>query len=292
MKPLPLILIVLVASAVGGGVAATLAPRPLAVEPDSDTAALERVEATVAVLASRQDKIDRSLEELRATSQLAPVGDARLSLADIDAAVARWMERNSEGAVFDEAAGDEPPAASHEDRVAAALELLDGDLSDTEVQKLWRQFAEQGLTGDIVAAFEARAEARPNDPDLQVELGSIYLNKIFEVGNSPEAGLWATKADGAFDRALEIDDRHWEARFSKAVSLSFWPPVFGKQGEAIKHFEILAGQQAGTAGDPSHVQTYQQIGENEKALGAWRQGLELFPDDEGLLGQIEVFGGQ
>jgi tetratricopeptide (TPR) repeat protein len=300
MNSLSIVLIALASSAVGGGVAASLAAQPVTkASGDDGLAAHERLAATVATLASRQDVIDRKLSELGGSTQLAPVGDARVSVGDIDAAVARWMEANSEAGLTSAPMAAEVDTRSHEERVAAAVELLDGELSDMEVQRLWREFAEEGLTDDIVAAFEALAEASPNDPDLQVELGSMYLNKITEVGTSPEAGLWAQKADASFDRALEIDDHHWNARFNKAVSLSFWPPVFGKQGEAIKHFEILVGQQAGVAGGDGHVQThlllgnmYQQIGEHEKALGAWRGGLEYFPEHEGLMEQIEVFGGQ
>ncbi len=299
MKSLPLIAIVLASSAAGGGVA-TLAARPQAKEsPEVSSAAFERLNGTVAGLAARQDSLDRSLEEMHALAELAPVGDTRVAISDIEAAVARWMEESRGEGAGRVSGEDEPVEVSREERVAQALALLDGDLSDAEVQGLWRELAEEGLTGDIIAAFEARAEANPNDPDAQVELGGVYLQKIFEVGNSPEAGLWATKADGAFDRALELDERHWDARFSKAVSLSFWPPVFGKQGEAIQHFEVLVSQQEGLAGEPRHVQThvllgnmYQQIGEREKALGVWRYGLELFPDEESLLGQIEAFGGQ
>jgi tetratricopeptide (TPR) repeat protein len=188
-----------------------------------------------------------------------------------------------------------PP--SREAQLAAALSRLDDPtLNELELQALWREYSAAGLTADLIAAFEARAEAAPNDPDAQVAAAGAYLAKIFEVGNSPEAGVWATKADQAFNRALAVDDHHWEARFEKAVSLSFWPPVFGKQGEAIRQFEILAKQQEGQPAEPRHAQThlllgnmYRQIGEEERARAAWQHGLELYPGNEALLGQLEVF---
>ena len=87
--------------------------------------------------------------------------------------------------------------------------------------------------------------------------------------------------------------RRRDARFSKAISLSFWPPVFGKQTEAINNFEILAAQQAQQPQEPKFAQTwlllgnvYQQIGKSEQALAAWQKGLSIFPDNAQLLQQI------
>ena len=53
----------------------------------------------------------------------------------------------------------------------------------------------------------------------------------------------ANKADQAFDAALAVDEKHWDARFTKATALSFWPPIFGKQAESVRQFEILIDQQ-------------------------------------------------
>ncbi|MHC4838807.1 MAG: hypothetical protein ACYTF3_11570 [Planctomycetota bacterium] len=97
------------------------------------------------------------------------------------------------------------------------------------------------------------------------------------------------KSDGAYDKALAIDPQNWDARFSKAVSYSFWPPVFGKQAEAIGHFETLIEQQGSRPKEDRFVQTYQflgnlyaQTGKQAEAEAAWRAGLEQFPDNSGL----------
>jgi len=80
------------------------------------------------------------------------------------------------------------------------------------------------------------------------------------------------------------------------MSLSFWPPVFGKQGEAIRQFEILVDQQADLPRDARYAEThlllgnmYRQIGEEEQSLAAWQHGLELYPDHLELQGQLQVF---
>jgi tetratricopeptide (TPR) repeat protein len=296
---LPWILVSTALAALAGAAGGYLsAPKTAAARaPEGNAAALESLNAAVERLAERQTSLDVALEELRAGTELVAPAGARVAPSEIEAAVARWME----GRPADESAAGAPAAAEAElpleDRVAAALERLDAEgLDDLEWQALWREFAEQGLTDELVAVYEARAAAASNDPDAQVAVAGAYLSKILEVGSSPEAGLWATKADQALDRALSIDDHHWDARFTKAMSLSFWPPVFGKQGEAIRQFEILIDQQAGLPREERFAQThlllgnmYRQIGEEEQALAAWRQGLELYPDHHELQGQLQVF---
>jgi tetratricopeptide (TPR) repeat protein len=87
--------------------------------------------------------------------------------------------------------------------------------------------------------------------------------------------------------------RSWDARFAKAVSLSFWPPLLGKQNEAIKNFEVLVEQQAGQPQKPEYAQTYwalgnmyTQSGDKAKALATWQQGLALYPGNAQLEAQI------
>ena len=302
------ILSAVLAALVGGGVAVGVGAlrESRAVEagaagqlPES-TAVLERLSGELERLSARPAELGAALERLSADSELVSPASARVSLGDIDAAVARFLDSRGEAVLEGAAeAAEVAPVASTEARVAAAMEAFAADgLSDSDYQALWRKYAKEGLGDELLAAFEAMAEASPNDPDMQVAVAGAYLNKIFEVGNSPEAGLWATKADKAFDRALELDDHHWDARFSKAVSLSFWPPVFGKQGEAIQQFEVLVEQQRALPADARYAQThlllgnmYQQIGQDAKAAGAWRSGLELYPGNEELLGQLEAFSG-
>ena len=144
--------------------------------------------------------------------------------------------------------------------------------------------AEQGSLPKT--ARGTRAAARGNDPDAQTELGKAYLQKTFRAGGGPEAGLWATKADKAFDKALGVDDHHWESRFQKTVSLSFWPPMLGKQTDAVKQFETLVAQQeASGSKSQGYAETYLfignmhlQMGAKDKALAAWKQGYAQFPN--------------
>jgi TolA-binding protein len=175
-------------------------------------------------------------------------------------------------------------------------DLFDPELDETARQELWQKAREAGLLDDLVKEFEARAAREPNNPDRKVELAHAYVQKIFEAGNGPLAGVWATKVDQTLDQALELDSHHWDARFSKAVGLSFWPPVFGKQGEAIAQFETLVAQQEAGPSKPKFAETYvllgnlyQQSGKSEQALATWQKGVALFPENPELLAQLKTY---
>jgi tetratricopeptide (TPR) repeat protein len=221
----------------------------------------------------------------------------RLALADARAAASRTALAAAEPtAAAPEAAppsGAGPQPGSAQDSFEA---LLAGGVDFDRAQEMWKEIERAGRLDELIAAIEARAQARPNDPAAQTELGQAYLQKVFRA-TGPEAGLWATNADRAFDAALAIDERHWEARFSKAMSLSFWPPVFGKQAESVRHFETLAEQQEGQSPQPHFAQTYlllgnlhQQMGQQARALAAWKKGLSLFPNDPALLERVQQGG--
>jgi tetratricopeptide (TPR) repeat protein len=235
--------------------------------------------AELARLAERQAAAERDLEALR------------VSIADLESAAHRTRAaRADDGAALERApeqAAGTPAATGGADDARDAFErLLAGELAWDEAQAAWQAIEKAGRLDELVAALEERARARGNDPDAQTELGKAYLQKTFRAGGGPEAGVWATKADQAFDAALKIDDHHWESRFQKAVSLSFWPPMLGKQPDAVKQFETLVAQQeASGSTHPGYAQTYLflgnmhlQMGAKDKALAAWQKGAHLFPD--------------
>ena len=173
-----------------------------------------------------------------------------------------------------------------------SLEMLaDAKVSWGEKERAWSRLRKDGLLDEAIAFFEERANESPLSAGHQAELGSAYIQKIAMV-NDLEKGTWAIKADKAFDAALSLDERHWGARFSKAAALSFWPPIFGKQAEAVKQFEMLKEQQEESPPQKHFAQTYlflgnlyQGQGSAEKAREIWRKGYELFPDNSELRGK-------
>ncbi|MEW6072697.1 MAG: hypothetical protein AB1726_08925 [Planctomycetota bacterium] len=278
--------------------AVTLLGRPAAsagagTDPDALTAvSLERLHLTLATVQDRQEELAARVENLARQIPPAPVS-TRVPVGEIEAAIERWMAEHGRGT---DPAADAAPAESEvatADLDAILDLLLGGDLTDLEQQELWQRLRDEGRIDEVIAEFERRAAADPNDPDLQVDLAQAYIQKIFEVGNSPLAGVFGTKADEAFDRALALDETHWRARFYKAISLSNWPAFIGKGPEAIRQFEILIEQQNRGPAQPEHAQTYfflgnmyQQAGNGAKALEVWNAGLALFPDNAALREQV------
>ncbi len=304
---LPVLLASLLVAALTAAVTTSLIDRPGAeagtgagVEPGQLAGLRQAVER----LDQRQAELARAVEELR----LAPAssGASRVAAGEVERAVARYMEERAgqglgakdEAPAGGNAAGAEPAAAGSEAVSQAFARLRNEDLTDEQQQLLWAEISKQGLSDELVAEFEALVEREPNDPDLRMELAGAYTQKIFEAGNSPMAGHWAIKADGCYDAALALDENHWNARFSKAISLSFWPPALGMQNKAIEQFEVLLEKQGQMPKNDEHAQTYlylgnmyQQTGKPEKALATWQQGLALFPNSQELQNQVALAGG-
>ncbi len=295
MKPILILSIAAILSASISFAVARCSSSACAAAPASAVGAEEvaRLSRALAESESRQAALAKSLEDLRADLALRTSQDARVPMGEIESAVGRALaaQRGAEPAPDAVAA---PAAASKAfDLHAAFQDLLAPGLSRDEKMAKWKAIADAGALDDAVAMFEQYAREHPDSAAAQVELGGAYLQKVFKAGNGPEAGVWATKADKAFDAGLAVDDHNWDARFSKAVSLSFWPPVFGKQTEAINHFEILAAQQAQQSPEPKFAQTwlllgnlYQQIGKSDQALDSWQKGLAMFPGNAQLEQQI------
>ncbi len=256
-------------------------------------------------LEAKQAELEQFLHSLTNT----PVAEVDPAAQDraIAAAVRTWLEENAddlvagsgavEGAVEDES--DVALEALREAEISDLIDLIsDGSLSGEELQYAWQRLADAGRLDDVVAELERMVELDPQDPDLRVTLGNSYLQQLFHGGNGPLAGILATKADGAFDAAIQLDDSHLEARLMKAVSLSNWPAFLGKQGEAIAEFEELIRRQEEQQVDESYAQSYLflgnmylETGEADKALATWRRGLELYPSSGALREQIERNGG-
>jgi len=145
------------------------------------------------------------------------------------------------------------------------------------------------LIDAAVAQIEEIAAENPESAQAQSDLGSAYIQKIFDSSNDLQKGLFSMKADKQYDKALELDPQHWEARFSKAVNWSFNPPIMGLQPKAIEQFEILRGQQEQQEPQPHFAETYFYLGnlytntgKPAQAAQVWSRGAELFPDNAKL----------
>lgn len=309
MKTLPLVLTsAVVALVVSAIFVRVLAPRRDAAAGEgsaASSAAFATLESELASVRASQSEtrdklasIERSLEMLSSRGMREPVGDP-------ESLVAKWLDENREAvgelvaaaverAPERSAAATEPTAAQR-DMPGTLARLTDPSTDWDTKQAIWDELREEGRLEEAIAEIERRAEEHADDPDAQVDLGGAYLQKVFDAGAGPAAGLWAMKADKAFDRALALDDHHWDARFSKATSLSFWPPALGKQSEAIHQFETLVAQQELETPHEGFEQSYlmlgnlyQQNGNPDKALATWEKGLQLFPNAQEIAAQVDL----
>lgn len=263
--------------------------------PERTTRGAASGEADLAlVLEELRAEQQRLAERLAALPSATPVvaGAQRAPSIDLEQAIAAYMAKQlATGTQGAEARGDAP---ADPEIAAIADRIVSGEVTGDELERLWQTLREEKRIDGVLAEIELQAELAPNNPDLQSELGKAYIQKLFDDGIGPMAAIWGEKADLAFDRALELDDTHWDARFDKAMALSNWPDFLGKKGESMRQFEILMEQQEQATPEPNHAQTYfflgnlqAQNGEAEKALATWKRGATRFPDSEVLRRKLE-----
>lgn len=288
----PFLIILLLATSLGGGFVAKTLFSEAPASPDGSALVKQLdVERDLRALRDEIAELRRGLVAMEAgaglQAQPEPMPEAQLREL-VAEAVAAHMASRSPADLTPSAAALRPDVTTED-----LLGQLDDAKNELERELLWKEIRDAGRMDEVLAYLEEAVAAAPGDHDLAVALGVAYLEKIQDVGQGPLAGVYATKADQTFDAVLEADPRNWDARFTKAIALTFWPPVFGKQGEAVKNFEILAEQQRSMSYDSGHGETwmllgnmYQQMGQADKATDAWIEGYELYPDHGGLEGKI------
>jgi tetratricopeptide (TPR) repeat protein len=286
------------AAAIAGAVYVALSP-----ERRDDGAPVSRGE--LVWLRSRLAKLERSQEEMRVRLAALEMPGSAPGPRPADASREEAPPRSgeSESAIAEPETAARAAAAEAEAAGDAVLEAALGTLFDpgASYEKkvgIWQDLTKQGLLDRAIAVFEARAEDNPQNPDAQCELGGAYLQKVVAV-NDVQKGPWAMKADQAFDKALAINPEHWDARFTKAMSYTFWPAFLGMQPKAIEHLETLRTQQEARAPEPKHEQTYVVLGnlyanqgQTEKARGVWQRGSELFPQSKELQARLAETAGK
>jgi tetratricopeptide (TPR) repeat protein len=279
-----------VAGLVGYGSAFLSAPERSARGADGGPTASELALA-LAELRAEQARLSERLAALPAVAPSAGT-PGRAPLQDLEQAIAAYMAKQLELEARDGLEDELAPADL--ESAAIADRIVSGQVEGDELEALWQKLRDEGRIDAVLAEIERASRLSPNNPDLQSELGKAYLQKLFDVGMGPMAAAWGEKADRAFDRALELDETHWEARFQKALALSNWPTFLGKQGESVRQFEVLMEQQERGAARGEQAWTYfflgnlyDQGGQREKALATWKRGATRFPESEELRAKTE-----
>jgi len=161
----------------------------------------------------------------------------------------------------------------------------------THAQKeaAWKQLRESGKLDQAIVELEQRAASNAGVAEYPAALGQAYLQKCGTIQDVREQGILAMKADQVFDAALNLDSNNWEARFTKAFAMSFWPTQMNKGKEVMQHFVTLVEQQEAQSPQPHFAQTYVRLGDEYQKYGhadyatqTWQRGAALFPENPEL----------
>jgi tetratricopeptide (TPR) repeat protein len=187
-------------------------------------------------------------------------------------------------------AGGPPPASAAEIAFTAAFDTLVSPASTyAEKQWAWKQLQESGRLADAAAELERLKAADPQNAAYPAALGQAYLKLCAATTDVRQQGIWALTADTDFDAALNLDPSNWDARYTKAVAMSYWPANLNKGDEVIQQFTTLVGQQEQEAPQPQFAQTYEWLGNQYQKAGqlaaaqqVWGRGASLYPEYQPL----------
>ncbi len=167
--------------------------------------------------------------------------------------------------------------------------LVSAQTPYSEKQAVWKQLIDSGRLDAAIGELERRMAADPRVAEYPAALGQAYLRKCSILHDVREQGILGMQADKLFDAALSLDPANWEARFTKAVALSYWPASLNKGQEVLQLFQTLIDQQEAQTPQPHFAQSYVWMGDEYAKLGRpdyartlWERGQGLFPSDEAL----------
>lgn len=156
-------------------------------------------------------------------------------------------------------------------------------------QAIWKRLKDAQQLGEAIADLEERVKNDPQVAEYSAVLGSAYLKGAGASKDQREQAILAMKADQTFDSALSLDPDQWEARYMKAVGLSYWPAQMNKTTEVLQRFTSLIQDQEEQNPQPEFSQAYLRLGDEYRKAGqiqsaqqVWQRGAALFPDDPDL----------
>jgi hypothetical protein len=187
-------------------------------------------------------------------------------------------------------AGGEAEPALDGVNVNRTVDLLVSPLVTVgQKRETWHQLRQSGQLERVITELEQRLAQDPRAAAYPAELGQAYLQKCATLDDMREKGILAMQADKLFETALNLDPGNWEARFTKAMAMSYWPPILNKGEEVIQQFQTLIQQQEAEAPQPHFADTYawlgdqyQKTGRGDDARAVWQRGAALFPEDSNL----------
>ena len=148
----------------------------------------------------------------------------------------------------------------------------------------WTKLRDSGRLPQVINALEQLATNHPTAAAYPAALGQAYIHQIATTQDPRQHALMGLKADQSFDAAMDIDPKFWEARFFKALSMSYWPAEMNKGSEVVTRFTQLIEDQEAQGAKPEFAQSYVWLGEQYRKSGrsdyadqVWRRGAALYP---------------
>lgn len=156
-------------------------------------------------------------------------------------------------------------------------------------QSAWKGFRDPRKLDEAIVDLEERTKNEPQYAEYPALLGRAYLQKAGITEDVREQAILGMKADQTFDAALSLDSSHWEARFMKAVGMSYWPAQMNKGPEVIERFTSLIQDQERQTPQPQFAQPYIRLGEEYRKAGqldlaqqVWQRGASFYPENPDL----------
>ena len=167
--------------------------------------------------------------------------------------------------------------------------LVSPQASFEQKQVAWKQLKEAGRLDMAIRELEQRTANDPGRVENVAALGQAYLKKCGVTQDIREQAILAMKADQTLESALSLDPSNWEARYIKAVGMSYWPAQLNKGREVIEQFQALIQDQEAQPAQAHFARTYAWLGDQYKksdqvdyAIQVWQRGAAFFPNNEEL----------
>ncbi|MEM6689722.1 MAG: redoxin family protein [Planctomycetota bacterium] len=160
-------------------------------------------------------------------------------------------------------------------------------------ERLLLQISSSGKDADLLREIDRRIKDQPGNPTLHVARGAIISLQLWGESNAQRITSLFSQADMAFDAAIQLDSKHWDARMTKAV---FYADAGYRwyERQALTMFADLLRVQEKSQRKPHHVKAYleygklqQKLGDESEAKSIWRRGLKFFPDNKSLREQLD-----
>jgi hypothetical protein len=137
-----------------------------------------------------------------------------------------------------------PTAAGSKLLLNQAVEtLVSPRTSYQQRQETWKQLRQAGKLDEAITELEQRVSENPRSAGDVTALGEGYYKKAGNTDDVRERAILAMKGDQTLETALNLEPTNWEARFTKAAGMSYWPAELNKGPEVIQEFLRLIQQQ-------------------------------------------------